>query len=52
MVDQWGVRILGEFFTLYSNIHYSSIPREGFMIPKRILIVDDEENFRHLLSVY
>jgi DNA-binding response OmpR family regulator len=21
------------------------------MIPKRILIVDDEENFRHLLSV-
>ncbi len=24
---------------------------EKFMIPKRILIVDDEENFRHMLSV-
>jgi two-component system, NtrC family, response regulator AtoC len=31
--------------------HYSNIPREAFMIPKRILVVDDEESFRHMLSV-
>ena len=35
----------------YPLFHYSNIPREEFMIPKRILIVDDEENIRHMLSV-
>jgi len=36
---------------IFPIFHYSNIPKEKFMIPKRVLIVDDEENFRHMLSV-
>ena len=38
----------------YPTFQYLNIPsfhQEEEMIPKRILIVDDEENFRHMLSV-
>jgi two-component system response regulator AtoC len=31
--------------------HYSIILKERLMASKRILIIDDEENFRHMLSV-
>jgi two-component system response regulator AtoC len=38
-------------FPIIPIFHYSNVPKEELMIPKRILIIDDEENFRYMLSV-